>query len=107
MPASLRVTYRHVDSSPALSARVRELAEKLERFHGRIMRCDVIVEAPPGHQHTGGAFAVKVQVTIPGGVINVNSAHAARPQHVDVYVALRDAFDSVKRLLRAEAETAV
>lgn len=103
MQTPLSLTYRHIDSSPALAARVRELAERLERFHSRIIRCEVAIEAPPAHHHKGGAFAVKVQVTIPGGVINANSAHAARPQHVDVYVALGDAFDSIKRQLQAEA----
>jgi ribosomal subunit interface protein len=103
MQTPLQVTYRHLDSSPALSARVRELAERLERFHSRIMRCDVTIEAPAGHHRKGEPFAVKVQLMIPGGVINANSAHAPRPQHSDVYVALRDVFDNIKRQLQAEA----
>jgi ribosome-associated translation inhibitor RaiA len=104
MSTPLFLTYRHLDSSPALGARVRELAGKLERFNNRILRCDVTIESPPGHRHKGGAFAVKVQVTIPGGVINANTAHGSRPQHADVFVALSDAFDSVKRQLQAEAQ---
>jgi ribosomal subunit interface protein len=99
----LHLTYRHLDASPALAARVRELAGKLERFHSRIIRCDVTIEAPSAHHHKRGAFAVRVQVTIPGGVLNANSAHAAQPEHVDAYAALRDAFDNIKRQLQAEA----
>jgi ribosomal subunit interface protein len=102
MQTPLSLTFRHLDSSAAVAARVRELVERLERFHYRIISCDVIVEAPPTHQHKGSPFAVKVELTIPGGVINANSAHGAQPEHADVYVALRDAFDSVKRQLQDE-----
>jgi ribosomal subunit interface protein len=104
MQTPLRLTFRHLDSSLALEARVRQLTTRLERFHDRIIGCQVIIEAPPAHQEKGGAFAVKVEVTVPGGAINVNTAHALHPEHADVYVALRDAFDSVKRQLQDYAQ---
>lgn len=100
MQTPLRLTFRHVDSSPALEARVRDLAARLERFHDRIISCQVVIEAPSGHRRKGGPFTVKVEVTVPGGAINVNSAHAIHPEHADVYVALRDAFDGVARQLQ-------
>jgi ribosomal subunit interface protein len=100
MQKPLCLTFRHLDRSAALEERVRELTDRLERFHRSIISCGVTIEAPPAHRHKGGPFAVKVELTIPGSVINVNSAHAVQPQHADVYVALRDAFDSVKRQLQ-------
>jgi ribosome-associated translation inhibitor RaiA len=105
METPLSLTFRHLDRSPALAARVRELADRLDRFHSRILRCDVIIEAPPAHHRSGGTFAVKIEVTIPGGVINANTAHPLRPQHADVYIALRDAFDNVVRQLQDDART--
>lgn len=100
MQTPLRLTFRHLDSSTALEARVRDLAARLERFHDRIIGCQVVIEAPPGHSSKGGPFTVKIEVTVPGGAINANSAHALHPEHADVYVALRDAFDSVARQLQ-------
>lgn len=100
MQTPLNLTFRHLAPSVAVEARVRELVARLERFHDRIISCNVVIEAPPSHRRKGGAFAVKVELTIPGEVINANSAHAAQPQHADVYIALRDAFDSVKRQLQ-------
>jgi ribosomal subunit interface protein len=100
MQTPLRLTFRHVGSSPAIEARVRDLTARLERFHDRIISCRVVIEAPPGHSSKGGPFTVKVEVTVPGGAINVNSAHALHPEHADVYVALRDAFDAVTRQLQ-------
>jgi ribosomal subunit interface protein len=100
MQTPLRLTFRHVDSSQAIETRVRELTARLGRFHDRIIDCRVVIEAPPGHSGKGGPFTVKVEVTVPGGAINANSAHALHPEHTDVYVALRDAFDAVTRQLR-------
>ena len=100
MQTPLSLTFRHLDHSLAVEARVRELVARLERFHDRIISCKVVIEAPPAHQHQGGPFAAKIELTIPGEVINVNSAHKARPEHADVYVALRDAFDDIKRQLQ-------
>jgi ribosomal subunit interface protein len=99
MQTPLRLTLRHLDASPALEGRVREFVAKLEKFSHRIIGCQVVVEAPPGHSGKGGIFVVKVELTVPGGTINVNSEHALNPKHADVYVALHDAFDSAKRQL--------
>jgi ribosomal subunit interface protein len=89
-----------MDSSPAVEARVREHVERLERFHDRITGCHVVIEAPPAHRSKGAAFDVKIDMTVPGGEIAVRSERAEHEAHRDVYVALRDAFDSARRLLQ-------
>jgi ribosomal subunit interface protein len=100
MQTPLQITFRHLDSSAALEARIREHVERLERFHDRITGCHVVVEAPPAHRNKGAPFDVKIDVSVPGSEIAVRSRHAEREEHMDVYVALRDAFDSVRRLLQ-------
>lgn len=104
MQAPLSLTFRHVEFSPALAARVKDLAERLDRLHGRIIRCEVLIAAPADHCN-GKAFGVSVEITIPGGVINAKSAQAAWPQHADVFVSLDVAFDNVARQLQDEALT--
>lgn len=105
MPAEPHVTFRHVAPSLALSTRVRELTARLHRFNDRIMNCDVVIEAPPKHQRSGSEYSVKVEVLIPGGVINASSSHDVQAKHTDVYLALNDAFDNVKRQLQDEKRT--
>jgi ribosomal subunit interface protein len=100
MQTPLRITFRHMPSSPSVEARVRELVERLERFHDRITGCHVIVEAPPAHRNKGAPFDVKIDLTVPGGNIAVRSERAEHEEHTDVYVALRDAFDSVRAARR-------
>ncbi|HKQ12650.1 MAG TPA: HPF/RaiA family ribosome-associated protein [Steroidobacteraceae bacterium] len=101
MQTPLRITFRHMHSSPAVEARVRELVERLERFYDRITGCHVVVEAPPAHRNKGAPFEVKIDLTVPGGEIAVRSERAEQEAHMDVYVALRDAFDSARRRLQA------
>lgn len=100
--------------SPALEARIRELAARLDKFSGGIMRCHVIVEAPPKHQHQGGLFEVRIDLTVPEKEIATRRTHQIHHSHEDVYVALRDAFRAARRQLedyererRAPAKTHV
>jgi ribosome-associated translation inhibitor RaiA len=104
MQAPLCLTFRHVEYSPALAARVSELADRLDRIHDRIIRCEVLIAAP-ADPCNGEAPGVSVEITIPGGVINARSAPSARPQDVDVFVALDVAFDNVAGQLQDEALT--
>ena len=60
MQLPLQITFRHMDSSDAVAARirerVRERAEELERFFDRIISCRVVVECPNPRQHQGNLF---------------------------------------------------
>jgi ribosomal subunit interface protein len=95
----LQITFRHMDPSPALEARVRELSGRLERFYDSITSCRVVISTPPAHSHKGGPFSVRIDVTLPGGEVFVHSEHETTGAHTDVYVALRDAFDDLRRQL--------
>jgi ribosomal subunit interface protein len=94
MQIPLQITMREMDRSDALDAAIQEQVRRLERFHDRITRCRVTVEQLSRHQQQGRQFAVKVDLRVPGREIV-----ASRDHHEDVYVALRDAFDSARRQL--------
>ena len=99
MPFPIRITFRHMDTSPAVEARVRELADKLTRVTDKIMDCHVTIEAPPAHHHKGSPYTVRIDLAGPGGHLTALKGHDSRPEHKDVYVALRDAFDAIRRQL--------
>jgi hypothetical protein len=61
----LQLTFRHLDRSPAVEARVRELVEHLERFHDRITGCHVVIDAPSAHRSKGAPYDVKVDLSYP------------------------------------------
>ena len=99
MPVPVQITFRNMDPSPAVEARIHEKAAKLERFFDRIVSCEVIVEAPHRHHHKGKLDNVRINISIPGSDINVRHTGPEDHAHEDVYVALRDAFAAAGRQL--------
>jgi len=99
MRLPLQITFRQVESSPALEARIRELASRLERFSEHVMRCHVIVEPRPHHQHQGCPYDFHIDITLPDAEIAIRRASPRDPAHEDPYVALRDAFRAARRRL--------
>jgi len=99
MQLPLEITFRNMDPSEAVEAKVRERAEKLDRFADQLMSCRVIIEAPHRHQHKGGLYHVRIDMTVPGKELVVSRAPGDNQAHQDVYVAVRDAFDAARRQL--------
>ncbi len=96
----LQITFRQMETSPALEARIRELASRLDKFSGHIQRCHVIVEPLPGHSQQGGLYEFRIDMALPDREIAVRRASPADPSHQDPYVALRDAFRAARRRLQ-------
>jgi ribosome-associated translation inhibitor RaiA len=96
----VQITFRHMETSPAVETRVRELADHLGVFSDRIQSCRVVVDSPHRHHHQGKVFAVKLQLTVPGEDVVVDMERPDRDGHDDVYVVLRDAFDAARRQLQ-------
>lgn len=94
MKVPLVVTIHGFEHSDALDAAIREHAGKLELFHSNITSCRVTAEEISKHRHQGRQFTVRIDLRVPGKEILVTRDH-----HEDVFVALRDAFDSAKRQL--------
>lgn len=94
MKLPFHIQFRGMDASEALEVNAREHAHKLESFASDIMACRVSIELEQKHQNQGRPFGVCIDLTLPGHELVVN-----RVQHEDAYVALRDAFDKMKRQL--------
>src|SRR5215831_17523074 len=87
-----------VSHSPALEERIRAQTAKLEEFHPRIVSCQVTVAEFAKHKQQGRHFEVRIDLRIPGHELVVN-----HKDDEDVYVALREAFASMTRLLEDTA----
>jgi ribosomal subunit interface protein len=95
MKLPLQVAFRDMERSDAVEASIRKHAEKLDEFSDHIMSCRVTVGAPAKHKHQGRPYSVHIDVKVPRDEIASTRHH----EHEDVYVAIRDAFDAVKRRL--------
>ncbi|NIA71450.1 HPF/RaiA family ribosome-associated protein [Pelagibius litoralis] len=99
MQKPLEISFRNMDRSEAVATRVREKANKLEQFFGRITTCRVLVEASNRRHSKGNLYHVQIEVGVPGNQIVVNRNPKEKHAHEDVYVAVRDAFDAARRRL--------
>lgn len=99
MQAPLQVSFKNMDHSDAVEARIRGRFEKLHRHFDRIVSCQVTVDAGQRRHRSGNLFEVRINLSVPGDELVVNHAKPHHPAHKDVYVAVRDAFDAAVRQL--------
>lgn len=91
---TIQITLHNIRRSPALSARIRDLGERLENHYAEMIHCRVAVTQEPGPGPKGKSFTVNVRVRLPGMELVAN-----HQDDEDVYLALRGAFDSMRRQL--------
>lgn len=114
----VQVSFRNMPHSDAIEAMVREEAAHLDSYYNRIMGCRVMIEVPHRHREEGEHHHVRIYLTVPGGEIVVKrepSLHARQQDvqeeertkdreiessHKHIQVAIREAFDTARRLLQ-------
>jgi ribosome-associated translation inhibitor RaiA len=98
MQVPLQISFIDMDPSPALEAKIRERADKLEQFFAGLISCHVIVQGPHHHRSGGRHYAVHIHLQVPGRELDVSRDPDDVP-HGDAYVAVRYAFDAAARRL--------
>lgn len=96
----LRITFRNMPASPSVEAKIREAAARLDNLGGRTVGCAVIVECSHRKHRQGNLFHVRVDLKIPGAEIVASRDPGLDHTHENVYVAIRDAFDTARRRLQ-------
>lgn len=98
MSSTLTLTFRRIERSGNLVARVRAIGERLRRSHHRISHCHITVLGASDEGVSG--VVVKIHVCVPGAQIHADGVAPDGAQHQDVFTALRDAYESVRRQLQ-------
>jgi ribosome-associated translation inhibitor RaiA len=99
----VQITFRHMEPSPALEARIQQRAAELGQFYDRITAIRVVVECRHHSHRQGKLFEVLVDLKLPGGEIVVGRNPGTNHAHEDAHVAVRDAFDAARRQLEDHA----
>ena len=99
MKLPLQITFRNMEPSDAVAARIAEKARKLDHFCNRIMACHVVFEAQHQHHYKGNLFHVRIDLTVPDREIVISRDPGQHHAHEDAYVAIRDAFNAARRQL--------
>jgi cold shock CspA family protein len=117
----VQITFRNIASTPEIEKEITSRAHKLESFYSPITSCRVLVEVPARHRQKGYSFHVRIDLTFPEGEIVVKHAPTlyprerdiadergrkemeTRPERKHLKVAIREAFEAVRRRLQDHA----
>jgi len=95
----LQITFRDLEKSEALDARIRDQVDKLGQFYSGIHSCRVTVEKLHKHQRQGNHFHVRIDIKTPDHELVAGREPDQHHAYTDVYVAVRDAFKAMRRQL--------
>ncbi len=100
MQTALKISFQGSEPSEALRQSIQEHVGLLERYHGRLTACHVVVKAPSHHRRSGKHFEVDIRLTLPGNItISVDHAPAEDGRFGDPRFAVSDAFRRAQRLI--------
>ncbi len=100
MQQAPQISFRNMEPSEAVKARIAQRIDELDRLFERITSCTVVVEARHRSQQQGKLFQVHVELAAPGKTIVVGRDPGDNHAHEDLHVAIRDAFDAARRQLQ-------
>ncbi len=104
METPVRISFQGSTPSEALSNLISEHLETLERLHGRLTSCQVVVQVPDRHHRTSNLYSVNIHLVLPGNIdINVDHTPQDDSRFSDPVFAVNDAFRRAKRLIKEKA----
>lgn len=103
MSLPVQITFRGIEPSAAIEAKIREKVEGLDACYSRITRCRVVVETPHRHQQHGKLYHVRIDIAVPDAELVVSRNPQEHQAHQDVFIAIRDAFHAARRQLEEYA----
>ena len=96
----VQVSFQNTPVVDAIEAACRREAEKLERYHDRIVGCHVTIAVPHRRHEKGSHFVVRIVLDVPHGSVVVNRDPTEHAAHEKVELAVREAFDHARRRLQ-------
>ncbi len=97
----IQITHHGSEPSEALDELIRDRAAELGELCERIHSLRVVVDSPHHHHRQGNRYHVRLELRLPGRDIVVGNEAADRATDEDPYLAVRRAFDSLRRRLTA------
>jgi ribosome-associated translation inhibitor RaiA len=103
METPLQIDFQGMAPQETLRAEIARHVAALEKRHGRITACRVVVKDPGQHHPTSGLFEVHIHLSLPDRKeVNVGHKPDADERHSDVRSAINDAFRHAQRILEED-----
>ena len=101
MQADVTIRFEGMAASQALGEDIQRHADKLLQFAPRLQSCDVAVRHAEQRHQSGNRYLVRIHAVLAGATFEAGRTPPKDRSHEDVYVAVRDAFDALRRQLEA------
>ena len=100
MAAPVEIAWHNLESMSRVEERVEQRTARLQQILSRITHISVVIEASHRRHQKGNRYEVRLDVGVPGNNLAVNRKPGDDDAHVDILVAVRDAFDAMERQLK-------
>jgi cold shock CspA family protein/ribosome-associated translation inhibitor RaiA len=100
MQEPVQIQFDGLPSSDAVHNRILERIDHLERLFPRIVSGRVVVQRINERHKKGEVFRVRVELNVPRERLVISHDPGDKAAHTDVYVAIRDSFDAMERVLQ-------
>lgn len=94
------ISYRNLDSSPAVQALIKKRISAVERINDRITGCEVILQAPQKRKLHGRIFKVRLNLHLPGPDLTISRTVAQGSAQDDLMLAVNRAFSAAEKQLK-------
>jgi ribosomal subunit interface protein len=91
---TIKITFRHGNLTPAVSAHIKNLFSKCYRFYHKIIHCNVIIHQEHCTEEKELLHCVSIVTEIPK-----HTLIAKDNTHTNLYTAIANAFDAIKKQL--------
>jgi ribosome-associated translation inhibitor RaiA len=98
------ITFKGMDPSEAGRIEVRAWLDRLGPLTTPMIAGQVVIEAIDEGRRDDRRYHVRMELTMPEGVVTVGPDHPSNGAHEDVYVAIRNAFRAARRQLELSAQ---
>lgn len=102
MQSPPNITFRHLERTPEVEEHIHRRIEELQKYHPRIVSCDVVIDAPQKTHITGREFKVHLTVHVPGPDIHVSRSLGRSEAAEDLNLAIHKVFDAARRELKEQ-----
>lgn len=105
MQQPMQLTVRGIERSESITEYAKKRADKLDTFCSHVSSCHVTIDAPSAHHRHGGAYHVRIEMSVPGHVLVAGTHGGSSAAQSDVHAAIDDAFHNAERVLKRHAES--
>jgi Sigma 54 modulation protein / S30EA ribosomal protein len=97
-PSACQITFGGMDAVEVVKVEVRAWLEKLGPLTTAMMGARVVIETVE-ERRKERRYSVRMELTMPEGLVVVGLDHPSNGAHEDIYVAVRNAFRAARRQL--------